>query len=732
MSVTLDTLAQMAFDDAVNRGHEYVMCEHFLMAALSDHAVCETLQQKLNVNVSPIIAETKNYLDSLDTIDNSNDLGKITKTTKRILTLAMTQRYFFNGDFDGILLLISLLNEGKTHATYFCNKNGLTRELLMKEIFGDVDIGAQGQQAPGQPKDALEAFCINLNENLENIDPLIGRQREIEDMVQTLSRRKKNNIVLVGAPGVGKTAMAEGLARRIVEKTVPKVIQDREIYSLNIGALMAGTKYRGDLEERVKAIISELETIGNCIIFIDEIHMMMGAGSGGSGHGIDIANLLKPSLQNGKISCIGSTTFEEYQEHFEKDAALNRRFRKIDVVEPSADEAKEILKAAIPQYSQFHGLKITDEAIETAVDLSIKFMHNKFLPDKAFDLIDSAFARQNTYPVRKSLRKLHKQEIERECSRLMQIPLEIIARADKKDSNIIDIEAQMKKVVFGQDNALNVLADAIYIAQAGLKDNEQPMGSYLFTGPTGTGKTETAKSIASILGMPLVRFDMSEFMEKHSVSKFIGSPPGYVGYGDGKAGSGILISELEQKPNCVLLLDEIEKAHPDVQNVLLQVMDNGMVTSSNGKTVSARNVILIMTSNAGASLAAKAKIGFGDNDNSDVQDDIITNHFSPEFRNRLDAIVTFNKLDKEHILLIADKFMKQLKDHALGRNVKLTWTDNVLEWLSVKGFDPVMGARPMKRAINEHIKKPLAKEMLFGTNRDSMQVDIENEKIIII
>lgn len=526
------------------------------------------------------------------------------------------------------------------------------------------------------------------------------------------------------------TAIVEGLARLVVEGNVPDTIKDNTIWSLNIGALLAGSRYRGDFEERMKEVIEELEQQENTILFIDEIHMIMGAGSGGQSS-MDVANLLKPALQKGNLHCIGSTTFEEYQEHIESDAALVRRFQKIDVIEPTVEEAKEILRAVAPVYAEFHGMEITDVAIDAAVDLSVQFMHNKRLPDKAFDLIDSAFARQRTFPGDDAGNSvITKLLIEKECSRLARVPLEVIARVDAESESALDIEAGLKVRVFGQDTAVTELADAIYVAQAGLKEKDKPMGSYLFTGPTGVGKTETAQGIADLLGMPLVRFDMSEFMEKHTISKLIGSPPGYVGYGDGKAGSGALIAELEKNPNCVLLLDEVEKAHPDVLNVLLQLMDNGMVTGGNNKTVSARQALVILTSNLGAADAEKNKIGFGDTDNSSAQDEAVKKWFSPEFRNRLDAVVRFEKLDKSHIYMIAGKFLNELKESATERGVTLTWNDDVLEFLTVKGFDDKMGARPMKRVIRDMIKKPLAKMMLFQKLDGEVTLRIEDDEII--
>lgn len=527
------------------------------------------------------------------------------------------------------------------------------------------------------------------------------------------------------------TAIAEGLAKRINDEAVPETMLGKTIYSLDIGLLLAGSKYRGDFEERMKEVLKELEAKDDSILFIDEIHMILGAGSGGNS-AMDVANLLKPALQRGTLRCIGSTTVDEYQEKIEKDSALKRRFERVNVSEPSIAEAKEILRASMPAYAAFHGIEIDNDACDAAVELSVKYIHNKHLPDKAFDLVDSAFARQRTYPDGEAVGSITKNLIEHETSRLARIPLSIITSNDETTGQTPDIEAGLQLTVFGQDLAIETLADAVYVAQAGLKDPNKPLGSYLFTGPTGVGKTETAKQLAGILGVKLVRFDMSEFMEKHTISRLIGSPPGYVGYGDGKAGNGALITEIETNPNCVLLLDEVEKAHKDVLNVLLQLMDKGTMSSSNGKEVNAQNIILIMTSNLGAVDAERNKIGFGNTDNSAAGGEAVRRFFSPEFRNRLDAVVAFGKLDKIIVQNIADKFMKELAQSAADRGYKLKWNKSVLKWLSAegRGFDPAMGARPMKRAIFTNIKKPLARQMLFGDAAKTITVKVKNDEIV--
>jgi ATP-dependent Clp protease ATP-binding subunit ClpA len=735
----VEYLVNVAFREAMDKRHEYVTLEHLLAALLLDQEITQFLMD-LKVDASGLMSDTDAYINTeIDTLpEDSLETTQVTSTLEHVFKRAVTQSLFAGQKaITPLDLLLSILKESNSHAVYLCHKYGLTTDAIVEQVgpMPQNDMEYQGGDSGAQRKrkSALDNFCENLNDAAakNKIDALIGRESEVEELVQTLARRKKNNAIIVGDPGVGKTAIVEGLAKRIVEKQVPETIQSKVIFSLNIGALLAGSKYRGDFEERMKEVLEELDERDDAILFIDEIHMIMGAGSGGN-NSMDVANLLKPALQRGNLRCIGSTTFEEYQERIEKDAALVRRFRKIDVVEPTSEETKQILRASLPAYADFHNLKVTDEAIDAAVDLSVQFMHNKRLPDKAFDLIDSALARQRTYPLDKKLDVITKREIERECSKLARVPLEIISRVDSaNNSEVLNIEEGLGLTVFGQNNAIEALSDAVYIAQAGLKDVERPMGSYLFTGPTGVGKTELAKSLSKLLGMPMKRFDMSEFMEKHTVSKFIGSPPGYVGYGDGKAGSGELINALEKDPNCILLLDEVEKAHPDVLNVLLQVMDNGMISSSSGKTVSARNAMVIMTSNLGAADAEKAKIGFGNSENTTAQDEAVKKFFRPEFRNRLDAVVMFDKLGQEHILQIAEKFLKELKESAAERGYKLKWNKGVLNWLAKEGFDPLMGARPMKRAINEYIKKPLAKQMLFGKVETTINLKVTDGKIDI-
>ena len=736
----LQRIVQIAFQEAVERQHEYVTLEHLLVAILEDSDILSILKG-MEIDAAEIVLEAKSYLDS--EIDRLQDRMEAKKTValERVFHRAVAQGYFVGRAVtDPMDLLSSILTEENSHAAFFCMKHGLTKDGLTETVTdaakedGDIaGIEGEPEVAKRGRLTALEQYTVNLNEMAERgeIDDLIGRQWEVESLVQTLARRKKNNAMLVGDPGVGKTAIAEGLAKRIIEEDVPDTMIGKIVYSLDIGLLLAGSKYRGDFEERMKEVLKELEAKDDSILFIDEIHMILGAGSGGNS-AMDVANLLKPALQRGTIRCIGSTTVDEYQEKIEKDSALQRRFERVNVAEPSVVEAKKILIASMPAYKKFHNMDITTEACHAAVDLSIKYIHNKKLPDKAFDLVDSAFARQRTYPDANQVDSITKDLIERETSRLANIPLNIITSNDDTVGETPDIEAGLGLTVFGQDSAIETLADAVYVAQSGLSDPSKPLGSYLFTGPTGVGKTETAKALAALLGTKLVRFDMSEFMEKHTVSRFIGSPPGYVGYGDGKAGNGMLVTEIETNPNCVLLLDEVEKAHPDVLNILLQLMDKGVVTSSGGKEVNGKNIILIMTSNLGAAASEKARIGFGDNENVSAGDDAIKTFFTPEFRNRLDAIVPFNKLGQEIVQNIATKFLTEVKVSAAERGYKLKWNKSVIKWLSQpgRGFDPARGARPMKRAIFTSIKKPLARQMLFGDVGKTITIKVANDEII--
>ncbi|MEM1313537.1 MAG: ATP-dependent Clp protease ATP-binding subunit ClpA, partial [Pseudomonadota bacterium] len=556
---------------------------------------------------------------------------------------------------------------------------------------------------------ALGKYCVNLNAKAGkgDVDPLIGRESEVERCIQVLCRRRKNNPLLVGDPGVGKTAIAEGLAKKIVEKQTPDVLSGATIFSLDMGALLAGTRYRGDFEERLKAVVKELEEHPDAVLFIDEIHTVIGAGAT-SGGAMDASNLLKPALQSGSLRCMGSTTYKEFRQHFEKDRALSRRFQKIDVYEPSVDDTVKILKGLKPYFEEHHEIRYTADAIKTAVELSARYINDRKLPDKAIDVIDEAGAAQHLVPESKRRKTITPKEIEDVVAKIARIPPKTVSKDDAE--SLRDLETNLKRVVFGQDAAIEALASAIKLSRAGLREPEKPIGNYLFAGPTGVGKTEVAKQLADIMGVELKRFDMSEYMEKHSVSRLIGAPPGYVGFDQG----GLLTDSVDQHPHCVLLLDEIEKAHPDVFNILLQVMDHGKLTDHNGKTVDFRNVVLIMTSNAGASELAKAAIGFGRDRREGEDTAAIERTFTPEFRNRLDAVISFGPLPKDVILQVVEKFVLQLEAQLMDRGVSIELTKPAAEWLADKGYDDRMGARPLGRVIQEHIKKPLAEELLFG------------------
>ena len=739
----VENIVNQAFQLAGDHKHQYVTLEH-LSVALLDDADIKDLCENLSCDSTEIAKELINYINInlTDIVTEQSVKPKKTVTLERVFNRALAQA-FFSGkrSIHTVDLLLSVLAETESPSVFIYNKYGLDRETLVQFILNEESNMPQ-QTSTKQSnnssinkqkrKSVLEKYTTNLNElaSQGKVDKLVGRELEIDQLAQTLTRKKKNNAILVGEAGTGKTAIVEGLALKIENNEVPETIEDYTIYSLNVGSLLAGTKYRGDFEERLQEIVEELEKEENCILFIDEIHTIMGAGTGNSG-GVDLANMLKPALQKGTIKCIGSTTYSEYRERFEKDSALVRRFHKIDVSEPTSEEAKQIIEQSISSYEKYHDIKIEKEVIGLVVDLSVQYLYNKKLPDKAFDLIDSACARKRIQ--RKSKRtklKLTGEDIKIEVSKICKIPVNMVTTSKSK-SDTINIEDKLNELVFGQDIAIETLADSVYISQAGLKSKNKPIGSYLFTGPTGVGKTELTKALSEIMNLTLVRFDMSEYQEKHTVAKLIGSPPGYVGYSDGNQGSGALINQLEQNPNCILLLDEVEKAHPDVLNVLLQVMDNGMITGSNGKKVSARNAIVVMTSNLGAADSEKNVIGFSGGKHEQEQENAVKRFFSPEFRNRLDAIVKFKKLDKQYVDKIAEKFLKELKELANERNVSLEWDKDVIDWVSEKGFDPLMGARPMARVVNDYIKKPLSRKILFGKHPEKIVIKITENSINI-
>ncbi|HHL42750.1 MAG TPA: ATP-dependent Clp protease ATP-binding subunit ClpA, partial [Hellea balneolensis] len=642
----------------------------------------------------------------------------------------------------GANALVALFNERESHAVYFLQERDMTRYDAVNYIsHGISKNGAASESRPilgvgqneadeqGKPKeDPLSAYCVNLNQKAKdgNIDPLIGRAAEVERCIQVLSRRRKNNPLLVGDPGVGKTAIAEGIARQIVNGKTPDVLADATIFALDMGALLAGTRYRGDFEERLKSVMKRLEETDGAILFIDEIHTIIGAGAT-SGGAMDASNLLKPALQSGKLRCMGSTTYKEYRQHFEKDRALARRFLKIDVVEPSATDTVKILKGLKSYFEDFHSVSYTAEAIQGAVDLAVRHITDRKLPDKAIDVIDEAGAYQKLLPKDKRKKTVGIADIEAVIAKIARIPTKTVSKDDTKV--LKSLGQDLRRVVFGQDEAIEQVSAAIKLARAGLREPDKPIGSYLFSGPTGVGKTEVAKQLASALGLELLRFDMSEYMERHTVSRLLGAPPGYVGFDQG----GLLTDRVSEHPHSILLLDEIEKAHPDVYNILLQVMDNGSLTDANGRAVDFRNVILIMTTNAGAADAAKAEIGFGRGDRTDENDKAIKRLFTPEFRNRLDAIVPFAALDEDNIAKVVDKFIIQLEAQMSDRKILFEVSKAANKWLANKGYNRRFGARPLARTIAEYIKKPIADEILFGKLKKGglvrVGLDKKNDKL---
>jgi ATP-dependent Clp protease ATP-binding subunit ClpA len=724
-----------AFNLASDNKHEYVTLEHLLFAILEDDTAKDLLS-KLGGDPNALHAELMTFLAEQEKIQADSVKPRKTTTLERSFNRAFTQALFNGRNFIAITdVLLSILSEKQSHAAYYLAMQGITKESLIDYIKSQNEVEeaeTPTKNSKNNRKDEdkfLTKYCKNLcDEAMEDkVDAVIGRDTLIENLVQVVARRKKNNVILVGDPGVGKTAIAEGLAYKIVHDQVPDILKGHEIFSLDIGALLAGTKYRGDFEERLKTILDILESRDNAILFIDEIHMIMGAGSGGN-NSADMANLIKPALNSGKIRCIGSTTHEEYRKIFEKDRAMNRRFYKLDVTEPTVAQCKEILRGLIGSYEKFHNIKFTADALDAAVDLSSKYMLDKQLPDKAIDIIDASAARQRIKPDADRKLVIDVPEIQFEISSITKIPLDRLTTVNDKQAGKIDYEGKLKSGVYGQDHAIDELLNALYIAQAGLKDPHKPLGSFLFLGPTGTGKTELATQLALAMGQSLIRFDMSEYQEQHKVASLIGSPPGYVGYSDGQAGSGKLINEIEKNPNCVLLLDEIEKAHPSVINVFLQLMDAGIVTGSDGKTVNGRNIVLIMTSNLGAADAEKNAIGFSGGKVQGAEDAAVKKFFTPEFRNRLDAIIKFNKLDKTVIVNIVGKFVSEMNAQLAERNLNIVLDDTAVDWLIENGYNEAMGARPMKRLISSEIKQPLSKKILFSPDYKNLNIKLSRTK----
>ena len=730
---------QLVFDksikDAQKLQHEYITLEHLLYAMCCEENLTNLLKM-YGADIDYIKHNLEHHLktqcDDIK-IPETKFKPKKTATVERVLNRAFTQVLFAGRQHIELTdVLLSILSEKKSIATYYLEKGGLVKQKFANFIDNELDDDSQeDEEMSGEARKALRAFTTNLNDQVKRgkVDPIIGRGEELESLALALGRRQKNNVLMVGDPGVGKTAIAEGLAYNIEQGTVPEFLKEYKVYNLDIGAMLAGSKYRGDFEERFKLVLQALTKQGKTIMFVDEAHMMSGAGAGGSGNSNDLANMLKPALTKGDLKVVASTTWEEYRKYFEKDRALMRRFQRVTVGEPSKETTTEILQGIKKYYEEYHGTTITQEAIAAAVKLSVKYQSDKKLPDKAIDLIDVACSRFKVNNVVEGDKIVGEEEIQFELAKMLNLPTEQVA--ERETSNLANLEDNIKKVVYGQDTAIEQIVDKILVSQAGLKPDDKPVGAFVFMGPTGTGKTETAKALSDQLGVKLVRIDMSEYMEKHSVSKLIGSPPGYVGH---EENAGILITKLQESPNCVLLLDEIEKAHPDVSQILLQVMDNGKITGSNGKEADARNCTLILTTNLGAKDAEKNTIGFGGDDNEHVYEDkALKKFFSPEFRNRLDGVITFNSLGKTVMMKIVGKFLVELKDMVKDKGIDIVVTDEALDYLVDKGFDPKMGARPLQRVIDKDIKRPLSKEILFGSlkNGGTITVDVKDNELTV-
>ena len=729
-STTLEKAIHAALALANERHHEFATLEHLLLALIEEPDALHVMQA-CNVDIKDLQATLLEFVDeelvNLVTDVEGSEAVPTAAFQRVIQRAAIHVQSSGRTEVTGANVLVAIFAERESNAAFFLQEQDMTRYDAVNFIahgvakdpaFGesrpvtgasDVEEDTQNVSEGEKKESALAKYCVDLNAKSRSgdIDPLIGRSSEVERCIQVLCRRRKNNPLLVGDPGVGKTAIAEGLARKIVTEETPEVLANTTIYSLDMGALLAGTHYRGDFEERLKAVVSELEEHPDAVLFIDEIHTVIGAGAT-SGGAMDASNLLKPALQGGKLRTMGSTTYKEFRQHFEKDRALSRRFQKIDVNEPSVEDATKILKGLKPYFEDHHGVKYTSDAIKSSVELASRYINDRKLPDSAIDVIDEAGAAQHLVQAAKRRKTIGQKEIEAVVAKIARIPPKNVS---KDDAEVLkDLEASLKRVVFGQDPAIDALSSAIKLARAGLREPEKPIGNYLFSGPTGVGKTEVAKQLADTLGVEMLRFDMSEYMEKHAVSRLIGAPPGYVGFDQG----GMLTDGVDQHPHCVLLLDEIEKAHPDVYNILLQVMDHGKLTDHNGRTVDFRNVILIMTSNAGAAEQAKSAIGFGRERRDGEDTAAIERTFTPEFRNRLDAVISFAPLGKRTILTVVEKFVLQLEAQLMDRNVTIELTRPAAEWIAEKGYDDKMGARPLARVIQEHIKKPLAEELLFG------------------
>ncbi len=726
---------QLVFDkalgDAKKLKHEYVTLEHMVYAMLCVDSF-ETIVDGYGADVKAMKAGLEAYLKGPDCEDLKTTATKFkpkkTATVERVLNRAFTQVLFSGRHLIEITdVFISVLNEKKSWAYYHMTKCGVEKDKFAEYISSEVDAQYEDEELRGVALRALREYTSDLNKEVTSnkIDPVIGRNEELESIALALGRRQKSNVLLVGDPGVGKTAIAEGLAFNIVNKAVPEFLQEYKVYNLDISAMLAGSKYRGDFEERFKLVMAGIKKQGKTIVFIDEAHMISGAGAGGQNSSTDLANMLKPALGKGDIKVIASTTWEEYRKYFEKDRALMRRFQRISVDEPTNEVTLDILKGIKKYYEDYHAVNITEEALNNAIKLSVKYQSDKKLPDKAIDLIDLACARFKLKKV-KGEKIVDAEEIQFELAKAVKLPPEQVQQ--KETSNLAKLDTNLKKVVFGQEKAIDEIVEKILVAQAGLKVDNKPVGSFVFMGPTGVGKTETAKRLADELSVKLVRFDMSEYQEKHAVAKLIGSPPGYVGY---EENAGLLITKLQEHPNCVLLLDEVEKAHPDVSTILLQIMDNGRITGSNGKEADARNSVLILTTNLGAEQAEKNAIGFNQDSDMDYEDTELKRFFAPEFRNRLDGVIAFGKLDKNVMIKIVGKFLLELKNMLTEKNVDVTIDDQAIDYLVDKGFDAKMGARPLQRVIDKEIKTDLSKMVLFGAlkNGGKLHINVTDNKI---
>jgi ATP-dependent Clp protease ATP-binding subunit ClpA len=728
---------QLVFDKAVDvakkLNHEYVTIEHLLFAMLCEESFAK-IMEGFGADFEFIKKNLEHYLksncDQIIVVDPDKKKGKPKKThaVERVLNRAFTQVLFSGRQSIEISdVFLSMMNEQKSWAYYNIAKANVDKTKFADYLNNELEANYEDEETQGMATRALRSFTTNLNLEVDagKIDPVVGRTEELDTIALALGRRTKNNCLLVGDPGVGKTAIAEGLAWKIVKKECPEFLQDYNVYNLDIGSMLAGSKYRGDFEERFKLVIAALKKRGKTIVFIDEAHMISGAGAAGSSSSNDLANMLKPVLTRGNIKVVASTTWEEYRKFFENDRALMRRFARVTIDEPSKAVTKEILLGIKKYYEEFHNTNITEEAVDASIKLSVKYQADKKLPDKAIDLLDCACSRFNLKKVEERI--VTEEEIQYELAKAVNLPEEQVK--EKETQNLANLEKNIKGEIYGQDNAVTDIVDKILVAQAGLKEERKPIGSFVFMGPTGIGKTETARQLATQLGVKLVRFDMSEFQEKHSVAKLIGSPPGYVGF---EENAGQLITALQEAPNCVLLLDEIEKSHPDVSSLLLQIMDNGFITGSNGKTADCRNIILILTTNLGAEQAEKTLIGFG-NEEAEFEDVELKKFFPPEFRNRLDGVITFSKLDKNTMIKIVGKFLVQLKEMLKDKEVDISITDEAIDVLVDKGFNQKMGARPLQRVIDKEIKRPLSKLLLFGSLKTGGKVKInvkDNEFIL--